>query len=97
MLPPTHLKTSKLQSVIAAGVCLLALVTSGQMDRSVSSHGLHVCHHSGAKACQRQQLCGQPLFTVVPGPAGQHTQSLCSGDVGQRDHWAKPSTKHVEE
>lgn len=75
MLPPTALKTSKLQSVIAAGVCFLAYVTSGQMDRSVSSHGLHVCLHSGAQACQRQQLCGQPLFTVVPGPAGQHTEA----------------------
>lgn len=97
MLPPTPLKTSKLQSVIAAGACFLAYVTSGQMASSASSHGLHVCLHSGAQACQRQQLCGHPLFMVVPGPTGQHTPSLCSSDVGQSDHWAKPSTTHVEE
>ena len=57
---PHPLRTSKLQSVIATGVRFLASVTSGQMDSSASSHGLgsrlHVCLHSGAQPCRRQQL-----------------------------------------
>ena len=57
---PHPLRTSKLQSVIATGVRFLASVTSGQMNSSASSHGLgsrlHVCLHSGAQPCRRQQL-----------------------------------------
>lgn len=97
---PHPLRTSKLQSVIATGVCFLASVTSGQMDSSASSHGLgsrlHVCLHSGARLVGGSSS-GHPLFMVVPGPTRQHTQSLCSGDVGQSDDWVKPSTKPVEE
>lgn len=46
---------------------------------------------------QRWRPRGHPLFTVVPGPTEQHMQSLCSGDVGQSDHQAKPNTKQVGE